>query len=292
MREARDLASGKGHRDENFPVASFLIAPRHRTVVLAFYRFARAADDIADHAATSPDEKLRLLDSMRRTVIGESDASPEAVALRAMMGERSLSPQHCEDLIEAFSRDATKLRYRDFDELMEYCRFSAMPVGRFVLDVHGESRSTWPASDALCAALQIINHLQDCGKDYRDLDRVYIPLDAFAAAGTVPEALGKARASPALLKVISGLAERTSGLLGRARPFASQIRDTRLALEVSVIQRLAEDLVRRLMRRDPLSMRVHHEKYEALWLAAAAAARFGIARASGKRGMEVAGERR
>ena len=62
-----------------------------------------------------------------------------------------------------------------------------MPVGRFVLDVHGESRATWPANDALCAALQIINHLQDCGKDYRNLNRVYIPLDAFAAAGAEVE---------------------------------------------------------------------------------------------------------
>jgi squalene synthase HpnC len=292
MRGAGDLASGKGHRDENFPVASFLIAPRHRGIILAFYRFARAADDVADHAAAAPDEKLRLLDMMRRTIIGECDVSPEAVTLRALIGERGLTPQHCEDLIEAFSRDVTKLRYRDFDDLMDYCRYSAMPVGRFVLDVHGESRSAWPESDALCAALQIINHLQDCGKDYRDLDRVYIPLDAFAAAGTGPDALGNAQASPALLKVIAALAVRTSDLLDRARPFAGQIHDRRLALEVSVIQRLAEDLVRRLMRRDPLSMRVHHKKHEALWLALRAAAGFVFSRRSGKGMREIADERR
>ena len=79
--------------------------------------------------------------------------------------------------------DVTKLRYRDWDDLIGYCSYSAMPVGRFVLDVHGESRATWPANDALCAALQIINHLQDCGRDYRNLDRVYIPLDALAESG-------------------------------------------------------------------------------------------------------------
>ena len=89
--------------------------------------------------------------------------------------ERGFSDQHALDLLEAFRRDVTKLRYRDWDDLMDYCRYSAMPVGRFVLDVHGESPDTWPANDALCAALQIINHLQDCAKDYRDLDRVYIP---------------------------------------------------------------------------------------------------------------------
>ncbi len=99
-------------------------------------------------------------------------------------------PRHAQDLLHAFRQDVTKLRYANWDELIDYCSRSAMPVGRFVLDVHGESRDTWPASDALCAALQIINHLQDCAADYRTLDRVYIPLDALAARGIGVEALG------------------------------------------------------------------------------------------------------
>src|SRR5262249_39281391 len=123
----------------------------------------------------------------------------------------------------------TKLRYRDWDDLIGYCTYSAMPVGRFVLDVHGESRAIWPANDALCAALQIINHLQDCGKDYRELDRVYIPLDAFAEAGADVEALGADRASPALLGCIRKLARRTAGLLDDSRPFSAGIDDVRLA---------------------------------------------------------------
>ena len=270
---AGDLASGKGHRNENFPVASFLIHPRHRDVVLAFYRFARTADDVADHATASPDEKLHLLNEMRRTVLGETDREPSAVGLRAILAERKLTSQHAVDLITAFSLDVTKLRYRDFDDLMDYCRYSAMPVGRFVLDVHGEARNTWQASDALCSALQVINHLQDCGKDYRNLNRVYIPLDAFAAAGTGPEALGETRASPQLRSVIAGLVARTSGLLVESKPFAEQIVDTRLATEVAVIQALAEDLNRRLTEKDPLSERVHHRKAEALKLAAPAAGR-------------------
>ena len=118
--------------------------------------------------------------------------------LRAALAERSLSPQHAQDLLKAFRQDVTKHRYADWDELIDYCRYSAMPVGRFVLDVHGESRSTWPASDNVCAVLQIINHLQDCVKDYRALDRVYIPLDALKAAGTSVEALDAPRATPAI----------------------------------------------------------------------------------------------
>ena len=100
-----------------------------------------------------------------------------------------MSPRHAQDLLSAFRQDATKLRYANWDELIDYCSRSAMPVGRFVLDVHGEARETWPSSDALCAALQIINHLQDCGKDYRSLDRVYIPLDALSTSGATVEAL-------------------------------------------------------------------------------------------------------
>ena len=111
--------------------------------------------------------------------------------LRSALAERSLSPRHAQDLLAAFKLDATKLRYRDWDDLMHYCSYSAMPVGRFVLDVHGESRSTWPANDALCAALQVINHLQDCKEDYLNLDRVYLPLDVLAAGGTTVEALGE-----------------------------------------------------------------------------------------------------
>jgi phytoene/squalene synthetase len=153
--------------------------------------------------------------------------------------------------------DVTKLRYRDWDDLIGYCAYSAMPVGRFVLDVHGETRATWAANDALCAALQIINHLQDCGKDYRDLDRVYIPLDAFAAAGAAVNELGAERASPALLGAVRALARRTGDLLREAKPFSASIEDTRLALEVAVIQTYAERLVALLSGRDPLSERVH-----------------------------------
>jgi squalene synthase HpnC len=274
MRTPDELKSGKGHRDENFPVASWIIHPRHRAIILSFYRFARAADDIADHASASPKEKLDLLDRMQRSLLGQSETVPQSASLRAMLAAHRLSLDHPLDLLEAFRRDVTKLRYRDWDDLIDYCRVSAMPVGRFVLDVHGESRGTWPASDALCSALQIINHLQDCGRDYRNLDRVYIPLGALKERGIGPEALGVPRASPALLAVIADLARQTSELLLRAKPFARQIRDRRLALEVSVIQALAEDLARGLVRRDPLCERVHHRKSDVARLAIFAAARF------------------
>jgi len=260
MSSVAALQSGKGHHDENFPVASFLIAPRHRAPVLAFYKFVRAADDVSDNEAAAPEEKLGLLEQMRQSLVGDSEAVPEGVALRAILSERGLSAVHALDLLEAFRRDCTKLRYRDWDELIDYCRYSAMPVGRFVLDVHGESRDLWPANDALCAALQVINHLQDCAKDYRGLNRVYVPEPMLAAAGIGVDALGLDKANPALSGVISALARKNAELLDTARPFARGIKDGRLALEVDLIQTLADDLNTLLMNRDPLSQPVHHSK--------------------------------
>src|SRR5580698_7475690 len=102
MQNSPSLSSGKTHRDENFPVASFLIAPQHRPAILAFYRFARTADDIADHASATQTEKLGLLETMRATLADESDASPETVPLREVLANRQLSPQHALDLLEAF----------------------------------------------------------------------------------------------------------------------------------------------------------------------------------------------
>jgi squalene synthase HpnC len=255
--DAGSWRSGKGHRNENFPVASWLIHPRHRAPILAFYNFVRTADDIADHATLAPQQKLALLDRLDAGLTGRDDGDPVAVRLRAALVERKLSPKHAQDLLAAFKLDVTKLRYRDWDDLLGYCSLSAMPVGRFVLDVHGESRDTWPANDALCAALQIINHLQDCKEDYLNLDRVYVPQDALAACGTNVEALAAPRASPQLLNCLHGLAERTERLLGESDNFSALINDWRLGLEVSVINTLAHRLTHILMVRDPLRDCVH-----------------------------------
>ena len=269
MTEASTLASGKDHRQENFPVASVLLKPAARAPIMAFYRFARAADDVADNPVAAPAEKLGLLAEMRRGLSGEGH-DPAALALGTVMAERGIDPAHAQDLLDAFVRDVSVDRYTDWNALIGYCRVSAMPVGRYVLDVHGESRATWPASDALCAALQIINHLQDCAKDYAAIGRVYIPLDMLAAGGARVEDLGAPAASPALRATIVACARRTQDLLRQSAGFAGQIRDRRLAAEVAIIQRLAESLTHRLLTRDPLSQRVHHRPYEGAALAAGA----------------------
>lgn len=273
MTHSGELRSGKGAHDENFPVASWLIKRRHRPVILAFYEFVRVADDIADHPTLAPQEKLARLDRLEASLMQEGGGEPEGMVLRAVLRRHGLPTRHAQDLLDAFRQDVTKLRYANWDELIDYCSRSAMPVGRFVLDVHGESHATWPANDALCAALQIINHLQDCAADYRTLDRVYIPLDALAAHGVGVEALAEKRSSQALRACLHDLVERTTALLQQSHGFDVAVNDTRLALEISVIQTLARHLIALLRVRDPLSERVHLSKSEALTAAAGGGAR-------------------
>src|SRR6195256_3279459 len=283
MTSASELRSGKTHRDENFPVASWIIHPRHRALILAFYNFVRTADDVADHATLSADEKLRYLDLLEAELLGKGDTQPEAVSLRRAFAERAMAPRHALDVLVAFRMDVTKLRYENWDDVIHYCRYSAMPVGRFMLDVHGESTSTWAASDALCAALQINNHLQDCAKDYRDLNRVYLPRDALATAGATVEMLGEAKSPPLLLQCLQALAVRTETLLNESKSLAAEVKDFRLGIEISVIQAFADRIVGMLKVRDPLSERVHLGPIELLAYSFAGTAREIIRRAAGRR---------
>jgi phytoene/squalene synthetase len=179
------------------------------------------------------------------------------VRLREQIAARTLSPVHALDLLKAFRQDVTKLRYADWDELIGYCTYSAMPVGRFVLDVHGEDRSTWASSDVLCAVLQIVNHLQDCGKDYRTINRVYLPQDSLRSHGATTEELAQGRSSPALLACLHDLTRRTSRYLDTKAALADEIKDTRLACEVAAIDALARRILGVLKNSDPLSDKVH-----------------------------------
>ncbi len=262
-----EVEASKTDKGENFPVASVLIAPRHREAVLAFYRFARAADDVADDPTLPSVEKIRRLDLFEATLFGRSSEVEAALPLRASLAKTGVTPVHAQDLLKAFRMDATKLRYASFDELLDYCRYSAAPVGRYVLDVHGEAETTWPANDALCAGLQIINHLQDCGKDCREIDRVYLPADIMDRHGADVAMLREPMAPVPLRATLRELAERNATLVEHGRRFSPQVRDWRLRLETAIIGQLAAKLNGRLVLRDPLSEPVHLSKPAALWQA-------------------------
>ncbi|MFM9889432.1 MAG: squalene synthase HpnC [Rickettsiales bacterium] len=260
MSTATTYAPGeKTHRDENFPVASFLIAKPFRAAVMAFYRFARATDDIADNPQLAPEEKIRQLDQFEATLLGQSDAETEAMPLREACTKYAITPRHGQDLLIAFRQDATKLRYENWDELVHYCMFSAAPVGRFVLEVHGELSDTWKASDDICSALQIINHLQDCRADYQRFNRIYLPRDAMEKHGVSEAMLVAEKATPQLRACLAELTARTKTMMDGAK-LSGTIRDLRLAIEIETIERLAHALLALLAARDPLSERVHLSK--------------------------------
>lgn len=224
-----------------------------------FYAFARAIDDIADNPALSPEEKVARLDGFEQAITGRIRDIPgfeKAYRLRASLIETGVPARHCVDLVAAFKRDATKLRYKDWDDLMGYCRQSAAPVGRYLLDLHGESKAGYPASDALCNALQVINHLQDCADDYRNLNRVYVPLDYLAAEGSSVEDLGRSEATPGLRRAMDRTLDDVETLLPLARRLPGELKSRRLAMESAVIVEIAVKLTGLLRRRDPVAGRV------------------------------------
>lgn len=246
---------GKGAADENFPVGSWLLPAPLRPHVAAFYAFARTADDIADDPRLAPDEKVARLDRMGRAVTEGGDGGV-GDRLRRSLAATGVPAAHALDLLDAFRQDAVQDRYPGWDALMDYCDRSAAPVGRFLLDLHGERPALRPAADALCAALQVLNHLQDCGQDRRTLDRVYLPLDWLEEAGATVHDLDADAASPGLRRVIDRCLDGTDALLTRSAPLAGSMASRRLALETAVIQRIAERLSAALRRGDPLATRV------------------------------------
>jgi len=265
---AVETPSGKDATTENFPVGSFLIAAELRPHVAVYYAFARAIDDIADNGRLLPEEKIRRLNLMAAALEtgahADDPALAKAHALRATMLERNIDLAHGLDLISAFRQDAVKLRYANWAELMDYCDRSASPVGRFLLELHGEDKALFRHSDALCNALQVINHLQDLGDDYRTLNRVYLPEDWMGEEGAKREDLANPALSPALRRVVDRCLAGTRALNDEAARLGPGLKSRRLGMESAVIHSIAVRLTDELSRRDPLAERVKLTRWQLL----------------------------
>lgn len=262
------MPSGKDEAYENFPVGSWMLPAPLRPHIATFYTFARAIDDIADSAALLPDEKIARLEGFKRAIEGDEADNPafvKAHAMRKSLVVTGISTRHCTDLIAAFKQDATKLRYDDWNDLMGYCLLSASPVGRYLLDLHGGSADGYGPSDALCNALQVINHLQDCQDDYRTLDRVYLPVNWMQDEGVSVADLDKPNANKGMRRVIDHALDETEILLHEAARLPKGLASRRLAMESAAITDIAWSLVGRLRRQDPLARRVQLTKPEYLW---------------------------
>ena len=261
MRELSDVnkAPGKAAKDENFPVGSWLLPARLRPHVATFYAYARAIDDIADNPTLQPVDKIARIDDFAKVASGVNKIDPDfrkAHDIRRSLVATRVTHRHCMDLIRAFKQDATKFRYENWDDLIGYCNLSAAPVGRYLVDLHGESVTAYPASDALCNALQVLDHLQDCHDDYQALNRVYLPQNWMIEAGIGVEVLGEGRSTTALRRVLDLCLDAIDGLLIQADDLPDHLNSVRFAMEAAAIVTIAKQLSAELRRRDPLGERV------------------------------------
>ena len=266
-----EVWSGKDRADENFPVGSILIRPDLRAHVHAYYRFARVADDIGDSETLGAEDKIARLNVMEDVLLGRSETgSPSALTLRGTLAATGLDPSVATDLLRAFRQDAVKHRYANWNELLDYCRCSAMPVGRLLLGLHGEAPNTLPPSDALCASLQVLNHLQDCAGDLATLDRCYLPLDLMELTGAKIENLRLHHTPQPLREVFDFILDEVDDLNEHAKTLPGLVRDRRMRLESAIVVNLALRLTQRLRHGDPLAARVKLTKSDAAGAALAA----------------------
>jgi phytoene synthase len=248
-------AQTKRPRDENFPVASLMLSHEHRNAVLAFYCFARMADDIADAPDRSPADKLARLDALEQALICGSESIPQAACLKAVEERHGTGLLEARGLLRAFRQDVVKARYLDWAELEAYCALSANPVGHFLLRLHRECEAAHAPADALCTALQILNHIQDCGEDRARLNRIYIPIGWLDLAGG-EQAFFDPAGSPLRRPALDGMLDRVDDLIDRARALPERLQNRRLRAQSIATISLAEALSRRLRRHDPVQTRV------------------------------------
>lgn len=274
-RAAFERARGAGA--ENFPVSSRVLSARVRGPVMAFYIFARTADNLADDPLLDPAVKLARLAEFEAGLDGHPGAS-EAVALRRQIDANAEGIACGRALLGAFRMDAVGRSYLTWADLRNYCALSADPVGRFLLQVHGEATEARVLSDPLCTALQILNHLQDLGEDHVRLGRVYLPGDWLAAENIVPADLSLDAATPGLRRVIDRGLDACDDLLADAAALPSALRDPGLRMQAQATLLLARGLSRDLRRADPLAGRVAPTR----WQVAGAVARAAMWRVTGR----------
>ncbi len=221
---------------ENFPVASLLV-PRHlRKAVVAIYRFARAADDIADEGDATPEERLAGLDAFERALdaiaAGDIPDMPPFPELAAAVARHRLPLAPLRELLSAFRQDVTTHRYESAALLFDYCRRSANPVGRLMLHLYGAATpENEQASDAICTALQLINFWQDVAGDWQR-GRVYLPLEDCRRFGVDPAQIAQGRCDPAWRALMAFETGRARALLESGRPLTHAL-PWRLALEIA-----------------------------------------------------------
>ena len=252
----------KNHKQENFPVGSWLLPQKIRLKILIFYKFARAADDIADSPNLSKSEKIKRLNLFKKAIKSKKGRVPKANDLRKICKKNKIKINHALNLLKAFKQDAVKKRYKNWTELINYCKYSATPVGRFVIDLHKEKKTSYKFSDPLCIALQILNHIQDCKEDYNKINRVYLPFTFLKKYKVKLPQLKKNYTEKNLRLAIDEILSHTEKLIKQADKFKKIMENNKLSNETTFILEIAKSLLKLLKKRDPLKNKVVLNKFD------------------------------
>jgi squalene synthase HpnC len=271
------------HHYENFHVVSFLLPKRLHQDFYNVYAFCRWADDLGDEIGDTR-ESLRLLAWWRgelQKMYSGVASHPVFVALRGTAERHELPEKTFDDLIKAFEQDQTITRYRSFDQLFGYCRYSANPVGRLVLGLCGyRDQERYELSDATCTALQLANFWQDVTVDWAK-DRVYLPLDLLEKHGSSVEAIAARRADPNFRAAMKEAVDVARRLFLKGLPLIDQV-DRRLAIDLELFSRGGMKVLEKIEQRnyDVLAARPAISKMERVALLVGAIGRRAFSRAA------------
>jgi len=257
-----EIKETKNYKQENFPVGSRLLSRKIRPQMLIFYKFARAADDIADCSKLTPHEKIKRLNLFLKAITTSKTKISKAEDLKKICIKNKIKIHHAANLLKAFKQDAVKKRYKNWAELINYCKYSAVPVGRFVIDLHNENKLSYKFSDPLCIALQILNHVQDCKEDYNKIDRVYLPSSFLEKYNVELSQLKKNYTERNLRLAINEVLFHTEKLIKQADKFKKIMKNYRLSKETIFILEIAKSLLKLLKKKDPLKNKVVLNKFD------------------------------
>ena len=265
LEEIKSIVSGKTMEDENFPVSSFLISKKHRKHIYNLYYFARISDDIADNKNLSVKKKKLILNEF--DIILKEKKKTHYNFINDLINSTKTTANNIKyprQLLVAFIQDSEKNRYKNWGELINYCNYSASPIGRFVIDLHNLKKNNnnetikkiYAGCDNLCNCLQILNHIQDCKDDFEEMNRVYIPENYFIQSKISVEKMLFPENRKKILMVLKKCLKKVEVLLDDSIENIKLINNYRLKRETYVIFNIAKKLTRLLAENDPIEKKI------------------------------------
>lgn len=260
----------KNKDQENFPVGMMMFGKEKRQIVSDYYRFARYGDDIADNPDIKPQNKINKLYELEDIFLSNKPYKGQklkfVLKLRKEFDKFQLSTSLATDLLIAFRKDSMGFDYQTWGQLVDYCKYSAAPVGRFMLAIHNENPSTYLPATSLCVALQIVNHVQDIKYDAKVLKRIYLPAEMLKKYNVDTKDLFKDKSSLGLKKVIEIIMQQTQGLIKEGSILPELVRSFSLRTELCIILSLTNIMVKKILKGDVLAKNVKLSKWD--WLKA------------------------